>query len=1358
MKTTLEQLQALLAGTADDQDVNICLTLSGPASSVSLFFAGAKTVAERPFAIDWARLTEGATELFPASTEDPFTPQTVPPIAASSSHIGAKSRLEQVRDLLCSRDDSEDTTKPTELVKTIPAPRPSISIRKETAMRHLTIRVAWHGNQWNGSVCKEPSKNSFCLALDRVRAGRNDDLETALAGRFWHELPQTQLPPCIAESAGFMNAHEWRRVFNHPYAENQKAAATHGCLKPTLVTLPAFSTFAVPYAWMLKENQESIQNACPSELPPDEEAPFETPWVFGRDRQDALLTYMFGQLADEHSLAFFYCKEGQPLGDQFSRLVVGVGRILKVGRLLPYDSTTPQTYSLWDRVIQHSIRPDDSDGFLLPYHEYVRPTGDPAEDERRLGLLVEIAVPADGAHIRTFSYGAELSTPDVALSILVRCLESVRAIRRHGIAKGPWLDREDWLNTQIAATWKARGAFPGLGSALEALGMRMGTALALELLSTKAISPEDDPWPVVDAVLRGTRTPPQPAYRDDLASIRKTWTTLSDERRSLLRLLSRFSISPTQAINWFRTNERPKVTTATVEDAEILSNPYRICETDLGDGFELPVPIGMIDRGLMPDPTLAARHPVPSPSFVGSPNDPRRLRASFATVLRAAAQTGDTLLSVDEAIERVKQLELRPECSVGADWVEAHTGDMQGVVERSDVVTDLRKDTRIPCLQLTEYSDREERLRSVLQARAERDLPSLGEDWAKLIRTAIEEAGEQCDPKNARHASALTEQADALERVTTRKLSVLVGRAGTGKSSVVGALLRCKKLFGDGILMLAPTGKARVRLGKTTAGEAMTVAQFLHGLKRYDGLHQRPLFAGDRYRKEKTIVIDECSMLTTDDLAAVLYALDLGHVQRLILVGDPNQLPPIGPGRPFADLVAMLDGASESTDPDVAGMAKALARLTVEMRNTAGAPSDTLRLASWYTREKQPVDADRVLSDLQLGQAFNDLSICFWSTPDDLKERLLEQMRECLGVKGAADTAGFNLAVGLDERGIVPDFDAKGAESFQILSPVRQQPYGVSELNRWVQRTFRAKELGDARRWWKLSLGDEEIVTRDKVIQLRNQRRDAYDGTKRRELYLANGEVGVVCGGDDKYSKVVFSGRPGLTVSYQPKEFPQGGGPLELAYCLTVHKGQGSQFNTVFVIVPQGCFNLSRELLYTALTRSRDRMVLLIQGTDPSRLFELTKPEKSETARRNTNLFRGAVRERANTVPYSEHLIHRTEKGHMVRSKSELVIADKLHKMGIEYDYERQLEGTVERRILWPDFTFANPAGDLIIWEHLGLLHREDYRQGWEWKEAWYKKNGYKLGRNLFTTRDDEKGGLDSQQVRAVAEAVKKLL
>jgi hypothetical protein len=872
-------------------------------------------------------------------------------------------------------------------------------------------------------------------------------------------------------------------------------------------------------------------------------------------------------------------------------------------------------------------------------------------------------------------------------------------------------------------------------------------------MASGSVSKDADPWPAVDAMLRGNAPPPQAAYVADLAAARSTWEQLPADRRALLVLLSRFALTPGQAQRWFNTVERANATSGPVSDQGILENPYRMSELDLGGWSDAAISVGMIDRGLLPDSTIAGKHPVPSPSLVGSPNDPRRVRAAVVAVLRQAATTGDALLSVTETLRRVSTLDLAHPCTVSADWVQANAATLEGVVDLVTVTTD-RSNTQT--LQLHDLRDREDRLRSVLSKRAAKQVASVLAKWPVLLEQAITDAGGRFDPKNERHAAALAEQADALSRLTSRRLTVLVGRAGTGKTSVLGALMQCEPLAKDGILLLAPTGKARVRLGKATGESAMTVAQFLHRLGRYDGARQRPLFSGpERYRKEKTVVIDECSMLTMDDLCAVLEALDLAHVQRLILVGDPNQLPPIGVGRPFADLVSYLETTTQLTD-DNAPLGGALGRLTVEVRaTTASNTSDTLRLASWFTRERQLVDADRVLSDLELGQGFNDLELHFWTTADELRARLLDAFQEHLGLNGPDDVAGFDSSLGLDERGWVPFESPNGSEYWQILSPVRTQSHGVHDLNRWVQRRFRSKELAAGLQPWGMSLGDESIVIKDKVIQTINQRRAAFDGSASDKHYLANGEVGLAATNKNSWMNVLFAGRPNLRFGYSKKDFPSGGGPLELAYVLTVHKAQGSEFKKVFVVLPKNCRLLSRELLYTALTRSREQMVLLIEGKDASVLFDLTRPERSETARRNTNLFHGVIRIGDDEMPYAEHLIHRTEKGHLVRSKSELVIANMLFQHGVEYEYERVCEGTTEPGRLRPDFSFISPDGDVIVWEHLGLLNREDYRRGWEWKRQWFLRNGFVEGKTLFASVEDERGALDSSVLKDMALRIK---
>lgn len=1228
--------------------------------------------------------------------------------------------------------------------------------------QHLTIRVAWHDSKWAGTVCRNPRSNSFCVMLDRVREERKEADEDALRGKSWGELAPEQLPPCKAESGIFMNPMPWRRRFQHPYAENEKCAATHGGMKPRLLEIPDYAAIAVPFRWMLRSEQKGIDNRLPVPLPPDEKPPFATPWVFGKERQIALSNHVFGQLEKDKSLVFFYTKEGHPLGEGIRRLVLGVGAITRIGKLEQYDSPTGPRYPLWDRLISHSIRPDGYAGFLLPYHEYLEPTGNPAEDERRKGLLREIIVEAEDAHVAVFSYAAELARADVALSTLVRCLKAVQRIRAHDIVPGPWQARENWLNARIAEVWMDRGCFPGAGAALEALGLRLGTALVLEMRARGTLKPDTSPWPAIAKVLEGKAPAPQPAYKAELSLIKPVWEKLPKERRELLQLLSRFDLTPSQAARFFDPKKRDASFSPRQSDAEILKNPYVLAEADLGAVDEVPVSMTTIDRGLLPDGAAGLNDPVLEPSRVDSPNDPRRVRCALVSVLRRAAGDGDSLLSLSECQSRLERIDTSHPIQVSTDWLRGHATFVSGRVAVEVLSPDGNAINNVETLQLVDLAEREKRLRKVLSARALKAETSLGVDWHHLLITAITKNGGSIDSANPRHVAALAEQAQALENITTRRLSVLIGQAGTGKTSIVGALVECSALLSQGVLLLAPTGKARVRLAGATGIEAMTVAQFLYRLGRYDGSRQRPTFDGDnpkavKYNKAKTVVIDEASMLTMDYLQAILDGLDLGHVTRIILVGDPNQLPPIGVGRPFVDLVSYLENSPpEKGKPGLKG---AVGRLLMEVRTKAGAPSDALRLASWYTNQPVSGDAERVLSELGGKTKFNDLEVGFWKTPDELRAALLSQFQKHLGLKSADDVEGFNAALGYVKSNVVfanPD----GIENFQLLSPERAHPHGVHELNRWIQGRFRAKELQGVRDFFKTSIGDETIVIRDKVIQTTNQTRDAFNWDTKavEECYVANGDIGGVGPGQGGFLNVAFAGKRNLTIGYRGRDFSGDSAPLELAYALTIHKAQGSQFNKVFVILPKASRLLSRELIYTALTRSRDRLVLLIEGDGSGILHDLSKPERSDAARRNTNLFSAVVRRETGTPPYAEHLIHKTLKGHMVRSKTELIIADKLFNAGLAYEYEKPLDGPKRKGRIFPDFSFTDAAGDVIIWEHFGRMDDPKYVDGHDWKMQWYADNGFTEGSNLFVTKETLSSGVRSKEFDGVLAKVREVV
>ena len=121
-----------------------------------------------------------------------------------------------------------------------------------------TCFPAWHDDRWNGHVCRAPSKNTFCINLDQIRLERDEAEEDAISGKNFADLKEGEFPPCQADSGAFMNEKTWWRIFNHPYQTIESTKATHGNLIRTPLKVPPYSTFAVPFRWMLRQYQEEI--------------------------------------------------------------------------------------------------------------------------------------------------------------------------------------------------------------------------------------------------------------------------------------------------------------------------------------------------------------------------------------------------------------------------------------------------------------------------------------------------------------------------------------------------------------------------------------------------------------------------------------------------------------------------------------------------------------------------------------------------------------------------------------------------------------------------------------------------------------------------------------------------------------------------------------------------------------------------------------------------------------------------------------------------------------------------------------------------------------------------------------------
>ena len=1241
---------------------------------------------------------------------------------------------------------------------------------RQLPRHHITIRVPWHDSGWAGTVCAKPLNNSSCLVLGRIADSRQDAAEARCAGRRFDELDEGDIPPCVKERASFMAPFGITRTMSHPYA--RPSSDTHGHFAPTRFVQPPYTAACVPFRWMLRENVEALAEQMQLGYVPDGEPElgFDTSWVQDKANQLALLDTFFSAVRPQGSLCFFYAKQ-TPLSEKSDRVIVGVGRVTSVGDSTEYSYSTsrpPLRSVLWERNVGHSIRPGLVDGFIFPYQEIV-------ELAEKDGIDAEEFIAfAPNELFENYSFGSELLTDDGAVASLVRCAAVLQRIR--GRVEGPWDGALAWVDKQINGLWQARGAFPGLGSALSAFGyewgLQHGSLVAYEVQLLSERKDEPDHWKLLDNVMADPALLPEPTARLLTPNLRKGWQGLNANRRALLNLLSRCALSEDQALRFYDSQFRNKAGIQATEQ-DVLGNPYLLFEQDRY--AQRPIAFGTIDRGAFPDDSVRERFPVTEPSMVSDPTDDRRVRALVVDLLECAAEDGHTLLPRSWLIHRARERGLQPPCPLGEDVLTAMENGFAPIVHCS---TTAKGETAYQIGRLTECG-------SIISREVERRLRgrkhTAAHNWARLVDDALEAPLPESLSEKETEARARREKAAALEVVFSSRLSVLIGPAGTGKTTLIRMLCKLTEVKDAGVLLLAPTGKARVRLEERTQlrGEGKTVAQFLIGLRRYDGSSGRyfPNPKASRCNDYRTVVVDECSMLTEEQLAALIDALR--GVQRIVLVGDPRQLPPIGAGRPFVDIVRKLQPDSvESLFPCCAA---GYAELTVPRRQRGVDRPDVLLASHFNGRPLDPAADSVITKDASAGP----LRLVRWDQDQELEQRLIEELVRGLDLTGIEDELGFEESLGGSRFGGSPFafFHPKSpnspgaadhAEHWQILAPLRAGKVGVDALNRILQARFRpqVRQRAEAATWRKVPkpFGPQGILYGDKVINVRNQRRkDVWP--QEGESYVANGDIGIVVGQykgkKSKYKRapwkieVEFSGQLGRKYGFSKGEFVDDrDATLELAYCLTVHKTQGSEFGMTFVVLTSPCRLLSRELLYTALTRHQDKLVILHQGPiEDYRRY--AGNEFSEIARRMTNLFSSPDPQEVSAAGRSrfleDSLIHRTERGDLVRSKSELVIADKLYAAKIDYVYEQALvlsDGSVR----YPDFTIEDDAsGITYYWEHLGLLHDPAYRARWERKRNEYLREGIApfapnidADRVLIETSDDTGGGLNAQRIAEI--------
>ena len=573
--------------------------------------------------------------------------------------------------------------------------------------------------------------------------------------------------------------------------------------------------------------------------------------------------------------------------------------------------------------------------------------------------------------------------------------------------------------------------------------------------------------------------------------------------RQAMIFLQQYGISTTLAVKIYNTYGQ--------EIYGILKeNPYRMADDVEGVGFRTADEIA---------------------SRVGIRTDSDfRIRSGIQYALLQASNEGHTYLPMPELTQRASNLlQIEPE------YIEKHY--MNLAMDRKIIMRQVDDTTQI---YASSFFYMEANTATMLkQLNASFEVPDI----------EIEERLRQIEKQTKMDLDE--HQVEAVKEAVRNGLLVITGGPGTGKTTTINTIIRYFELEGMDIFLAAPTGRAAKRMSETTGFEARTIHRMLElnggmeGNAGFERNEQNPL-------ETDVIIIDEMSMVDISLMYALLKAIAAGT--RLILVGDVNQLPSVGPGSVLKDII---DSNEFHT-----------VKLTKIFRQAS--TSDIIVNAHKINRG-EPVSLDNKSMDFFFLKRYE---------ADKIINVTLQLIKQKL-----------------------PKFVGASEYDIQVLTPMRKGLLGVERLNGILQmylnpadKRKREKEHGST----IFREGDKVMQTKNNY-QLEWEIRSKYGLCIDKGTGIFNGDMGIIEEINDFAETMTVSFDEGRMVEYPYKLLDE----LELAYAVTIHKSQGSEYPAVVIPLLSGPRMLmNRNLLYTAVTRAKKCVTIVGNDTTFNQMIE----------------------------------------------------------------------------------------------------------------------------------------------------------